>query len=82
MAMRVKETVDYTDLSHPECQPGWVWLTNCDKDNPDDFEAIGYQTKITGKVAYDINGKEVPGLFPVFVRESEYNTRPETKIGQ
>ncbi len=83
MAMRVKETEGYTNFVHPECKTSERWLTNCAKDSPDDFEAIGYQTKRAGQVAYDINGKEVPSHFPVFILESEYNSRhPEVKIGQ
>lgn len=85
MAMRVKETVDCTEIFHPECKPGELWLTNTVYQDGDlvDFEDIGYQTKRPGKVAYDRNGKVVPGYVPVFVSTVEYNSRhPEVKIGQ
>ncbi|KKT79299.1 MAG: hypothetical protein UW75_C0018G0004 [Parcubacteria group bacterium GW2011_GWF2_44_8] len=59
--------------SHPEQKPGEVWLTNCDGDEPDDFDCIGYQTKRAGQRAYDKDGKVVSRCFPVFVSTAEYN---------
>jgi hypothetical protein len=55
---------------HPELMPGEVFLTN---DNCENFDEIGYQTKRAGNVAYDIHGNVIEGLFPVFVKKSEYD---------
>ena len=64
---------DALHVTHPEQKPGEVWLTNCNGDEPDDFDCIGYQTKRAGQRAYDKDGKVVSRCFPVFVSTAEYN---------
>ena len=64
--------------NHPETSDGEVFLTNVgDHDrelrffDEDDYLHIGWKTKRKGSVAYDVNGKEVNGMKPVFVQRSE-----------
>ncbi len=68
--------------NHPELKEGEVFLTNTESDEYefrfprfDDFghgfAAIGWKTKRKGSVAYDIYGKPVRGLIPVFVQREE-----------
>ncbi|WKZ25512.1 MAG: hypothetical protein QY322_03965 [bacterium] len=64
--------------NHPETGDGEVFLTNVGDRDPefrffdeDDYLHIGWKTKRKGNVAYDINGKEVYGMKPVFVQRSE-----------
>ncbi|MDO8560786.1 MAG: hypothetical protein Q7R91_01055 [bacterium] len=66
--------------NHPELQDGEVFLTNASDDDWDrisddphsSWESIGWKTKRMGNVAYDIiEGKPVPGMFPVFVQKRE-----------
>ncbi|MBI2024758.1 MAG: hypothetical protein HYT03_01530 [Candidatus Harrisonbacteria bacterium] len=69
--------------SHPELRDGEVFLTNASDDdklptrlidyagNYSDWESIGWRTKRRGVVAYDIYGRPVPEMFPVFVQRNE-----------
>ncbi|MEK7100248.1 MAG: hypothetical protein AAB872_00375 [Patescibacteria group bacterium] len=64
--------------NHPEKRNGEVFLTNVgDHDREflfledDNYQRIGWKTKRKGSVAYDVNGKEVYGMKPVFVQRSE-----------
>lgn len=68
---------------HPEQRRGEVFLCDCSADEPDDFAAIGYQTKRAGNISYRKDGSVQPRYFPVFVYEIEYRqAHPEVKIGQ
>lgn len=57
---------------HPERCPNEVFLANFDENG---FHVISWNTKRRGQTAYDINGKPVQGLFPVFVAKAEYEDR-------
>lgn len=64
--------------NHPEKGEGEVFLTNVgDSDREFSFfdhggyQHIGWKTKRKGSTAYDVNGKEVDGMNPVFVQRSE-----------
>lgn len=67
----------YRAKDHPELRRGEVFLTNASDDDQyiDDkrsgWECIGWKTKRRGRIAYDINNKPIPDMFPVFVRRSE-----------
>lgn len=54
---------------HPEEGTDEVFLTNTTLAN---YRKIGYRTKRTGDVAYDVEGGVIRGMFPVFVSRSEY----------
>lgn len=66
---------------HPETAKGEVFLTNIsnsfsdaqlfDHDDRSDWESIGWRTKRRGLVAYDIYGKPISGMRPVFVQRDE-----------
>lgn len=53
-------------LSHPERQKDEIFLTNSAG------LRTNYRTVRYGRIAYDINGKPVNGLHPVFVEIWEY----------
>lgn len=57
--------------SHPELRRGEIWLTNIEDPVPRSFLSIGWKTKRLGSIAYDICGKPVTGMRPVFVQQSE-----------
>lgn len=64
--------------NHPEKGDDEAFLTNVGDRDPefrffeeDDYLHIGWKTKRKGSVAYDVNGKEVYGMKPVFVQRSE-----------
>jgi hypothetical protein len=68
--------------AHPEKKPGEIFLTNCNGDEPDEFNQINYQTKRAGRNSYDQSGQLLSNHFPVFVWETEYNHQSkEVKIG-
>lgn len=52
--------------NHPELREGEVFLTNALS-----LSGIGWKTKRSGYVAYDIYGKPIHGMFPVFVQRKE-----------
>ena len=54
------------NLDHPECRQGERFYTNV---VPEKFSTIDNDTKRMGNVAYDINGKTVKWLRPVFVKK-------------
>lgn len=63
---------------HPEIQDGEMFLTNVGSYSEmrfamedDGFTAIGWKTKRQGVIAYDIYGKPVHGMVPVFVQRKE-----------
>ncbi len=65
---------------HPEIQNGEVFLTNVGDNHDfssvymehgDGFSNIGWKTKRRGSIAYDIYGKPVSGMKPVFVQRDE-----------
>lgn len=69
---------------HPETGKGEVFLTNISDDNDygmsrmlgnryghSDWESIGWKTKRKGSTAYDIYGKLISGMRPVFVQRAE-----------
>lgn len=60
----------HTQSSHPEQAPGEVFLTNCSEGEFE--ERIGWPSKRMGSVAYDVSGKKIPHLFPVFISEADY----------
>ena len=71
--------------THPETRTGEVFLTNISMDNGSlfliflidrsdtrsDWERIGWKTKRKGIAAYDIYGKPIVGMLPVFVQQAE-----------
>jgi hypothetical protein len=54
---------------HPEQRSGEINIANSTEKT---FRYIGWKTKRFGEVAYDIDGKIVPGDVPVFIMASEY----------
>lgn len=54
---------NYQDESHHKIQGQGIFLELFDK--------INWKTKRQGKIAYDINGKVIENVFPVFVQRSE-----------
>lgn len=58
---------------HPEMQQGEMWLTNVATENTEN--EIGYKSKRVGRVAYDSEGKAIPGLVPMFVSKEEYDKK-------
>ena len=67
---------------HPEAQDDEVFLTNVLNGTPlhtvlERSKALppkpgsGWKTKRAGEVAYDSEGKIVPGVYPVFVKKTE-----------
>lgn len=57
---------------HPELREGETFLTNS---TPEDYYRIGWKTKRSGMIAYDINEVPVKGLIPIFVQQSEIDRR-------
>lgn len=68
--------------NHPELGKGEVFLTNASDDSLLDrperysgarssWETVGWKTKRKGIVAYDVYGKSIDGMFPVFVQREE-----------
>ena len=71
--------------NHPETAEGEVFLTNIstpdegdishlmigNRDGISDWASIGWITKRIGSVAYDIYGKPISGMRPVFVQRAE-----------
>ena len=69
--------------NHPELLPGEVFLTNASdskfsrvsllghNDTRSSYEMIGWRTKRKGVIAYDINGRRMSKMFPVFVQREE-----------
>ncbi len=69
--------------SHPELRGGEVFITNISNepgpcisigwpgDSRSDWKHIGWKTKRMGSVAYDIYGKPVNGMRPVFAKKTE-----------
>ncbi len=83
MPVRVYVIGEKPTKPHPEQKLGEVFLTNCNADEPDDFDNIGYQSKRAGTTAYDETGQVILHYFPVFVFLAEYNiVNKEVKIGQ
>ena len=67
--------------THPETRDGEVFFCNSDDQT---FQGIGYKTKRAGNTAYDIHGKIVPEIFPVFVQRQELETagvNPDNPFG-
>jgi hypothetical protein len=56
------------NLTHPELKEGEIFVTNS---NTDKLSTIGWKTKRVGIIAYDIQGKEINWLVPVFRQSSE-----------
>lgn len=68
------------NVNHPETMEGEVFLTNVGENrdfgmslslHDDGFAQIGWKTKRCGSIAYDIYGKPVSGMKPVFVQRDE-----------
>jgi hypothetical protein len=55
---------------HPELKTGEMFLTNCSCETH--YNELIWKSKRKGKLAYDIHGEYVIGLFPVFVNKKEY----------
>jgi len=53
---------------HPESRPGEIWVTNVG--SWEEFQDIRWQTKRPGVVAFDKQGRPIPGI-PIFAEESE-----------
>ena len=56
------------NVTHPELQQGEMFVTNSTMEH---LDTIGWKTKRTGKIAYDIGGKEIHWLVPVFRQSNE-----------
>ena len=61
--------------TQPELREGEILLTN---DTEEEFRKIPRRTKRIGKIAYDIDGKQIergvsilPAIYPVFVQRKE-----------
>jgi len=61
---------------HPELRPGEVWLANGDVSGR---QSIKYESMRVGWQAYDIHGKPVRGLRPVFVSKKEYEEKGKNR---
>lgn len=63
--------------NHPEQQEGEIFLSNSNDEDAMDgtnrtyYQCIGWKTKRRGRTAYDVNGKVVNRMFPVFVQIAE-----------
>ena len=64
--------------NHPEARPDEVFITNASDDVWDftddprsSWEVIGWKSKRRGTTAYDMSGRVIPEMFPVFVRRDE-----------
>ena len=55
--------------NHPELRDGEMLLRN----TAGDGSSSGYKTRHLGEVAFNMHGKVVSGLRPVFVQKSEYD---------
>jgi hypothetical protein len=53
---------------HPEATDREVWIGNM---FGSDFIHVGWTSKRMGKIAYDVNGKVIPGFRPIFVARVE-----------
>lgn len=64
---------NFDQQEHPEILLGEVWITN----ETDDlyFQQLNFKTKRAGTVAYNIYGKPVYSLFPIFVQKIELDQR-------
>ncbi len=71
-----------SNKKHSELREGEVFITNIGftrlhcpieygDDNRSDWDSIGWKTKRMGEVAYDIYGRPINGMRPVFVQRSE-----------
>ncbi len=67
--------MDIEFKTHPECQPGEVFLINCSISEPDEYDDIDYATRRAGNTSYDDRGEKLSGYFPVFVLKAEYKFR-------
>ena len=72
---------------HPELREGEVFISNISSlrvcsprlsiypdwpdDNRSDWECIGWKTKRMGNIAYDIHGRPINGMHPVFAQRAE-----------
>ena len=64
---------------HPELREGEVFISNISdslpsayvNDNRSDWRFIGWKTKRMGQVAYDIYGKPISDMRPVFAQRAE-----------
>jgi hypothetical protein len=64
------ERAEFDQNKHPEIRPGEIFMGNwCKKD----VDYCGYNSKRLGVVAFDIYGKAMNGLYPMFVLREEYN---------
>jgi hypothetical protein len=57
---------------HPERGEDEIFIDNI---LSDDFKKISYNTKRLGRIAYDMDGHEIKGMRPVFVKQKEMNAR-------
>lgn len=74
------EYQEVTSVKKPNWQPGYHPERGEDEifiDNilSDDFKKISYNTKRLGRIAYDMDGHEIKGMRPVFVKQKEMNDR-------
>ena len=65
-------TIPKSTFIHPEQLPDEEFCTNVGPET--DLARIGWKTKRVGTFAYDINGKVVNGLKPVFVSGEDAKT--------
>lgn len=63
--------------AHPEARVDEVFLQNCSSEA--EYEYLKW-AKRRGKIAYDEDGKVIPGSFPVFVLKTEMATRKARRM--
>jgi hypothetical protein len=61
-----------SSFDHPERKPTECWLFNHSRSHVYDFIKHNVlKTLRVGKIGYDIYGREVPGIVPVFIDRNE-----------
>lgn len=69
--------VDYSNQNHPEILEGEKFLTNTSHDMGNCWDELICETKRRGAVAYDIWGRPVQGMYPIFVSIAEIRAKNE-----
>ena len=56
-------------FAHPERSHREVYIGNY---HPEHFHCVGFRSARVGRTAYDVHGRVVPGLYPMFVNDFEF----------
>lgn len=67
--------VPYSNKNHPELREGEIWITNSSELS----QEVGWKTKRCGKTAYDVYGKSLKYLVPVFAQKFEIEAKSGKK---